>query len=61
MERNKFALVLMDCQMPEMDGFAATSAIRKREVFSGLHIPIIALTAKCNERGSGELFICWNG
>jgi two-component system, sensor histidine kinase and response regulator len=38
-------LVLMDVQMPEMDGLLATSAIRDGEVKSGTHIPIIAMTA----------------
>ena len=41
-----FHLILMDCQMPEMDGFAATAAIRKREKTEcRTKIPIIALTA----------------
>ena len=40
-----FDLVLMDLQMPEMDGFEATAAIREREKDNGGHIPIIALTA----------------
>ncbi len=40
-----FDLILMDCHMPEMDGFEATRAIREREATSGKHIPIVALTA----------------
>ncbi len=40
-----FDLVLMDVQMPEMDGFAATAAIRQEEQSSGRHLPIVALTA----------------
>jgi CheY-like chemotaxis protein/anti-sigma regulatory factor (Ser/Thr protein kinase) len=40
-----FDLVLMDLQMPKMDGFEATAVIREREMHDGGHIPIIALTA----------------
>ncbi len=44
-ERGDFDLVLIDVQMPNMDGFECTSAIRSREERRGGHVPIVALTA----------------
>jgi len=42
---SSFALVLMDCQMPEMDGYEAARLIRQHERATGGHVPIVALTA----------------
>ncbi len=58
----QFDLILMDVQMPEMDGLEATRAIREQEQQTGQHIPIIAMTAramqgdreKCIESGMDE-------
>jgi len=55
----EYALALMDVQMPEMDGFEVTAAIREREKNTGEHMPIVALTAhamkgdreRCIEKG----------
>lgn len=60
-----FDLILMDCQMPEMDGFEATRKIRELEASTGKKIPIIALTAnamkedeeKCLRYGMND-FVC---
>jgi PAS domain S-box-containing protein len=43
--RGRFDLVLMDVQMPQVNGYEATEAIREREKAVGLHTPIIAMTA----------------
>jgi two-component system, sensor histidine kinase and response regulator len=43
--RDSFDLILMDISMPEMDGLEATAAIREMQRASGLHTPIIAMTA----------------
>lgn len=44
-EKGDYDLILMDCEMPELDGYDAAAAIRQREQSQGGHIPIIALTA----------------
>jgi CheY-like chemotaxis protein len=45
----RFDLVLMDVQMPEMDGFSATRAIRAREHQGEPHLPIVAITANATQ------------
>ncbi|PZC49569.1 MAG: hypothetical protein DK306_000585 [Chloroflexi bacterium] len=57
-----YDLVFMDCQMPVMDGYAATRAIREQEIRSQQHTPIVAMTAnampgdaeKCRQAGMDD-------
>ncbi len=45
LEQQHFDMVLMDVQMPEMDGLAATRELRRREVKAKKHVPVVAMTA----------------
>jgi signal transduction histidine kinase/DNA-binding response OmpR family regulator/streptogramin lyase len=55
-DRETFDVILMDVQMPVMDGLAATAAIRARETGTGSHTPIVALTAHAM-KGDLERFL----
>lgn len=44
-QKQLYAMILMDCQMPDMDGFETTKAIRKLEALRGTYTPIVAVTA----------------
>jgi CheY-like chemotaxis protein len=49
-QSRQFDIILMDVQMPEMDGLQATTRIREKELATGAHIPIIAVTAHAMKR-----------
>jgi len=49
LESQSFDVILMDCQMPNMDGYECTQVIRANEGQSGKHVPIIAITANAYE------------
>ncbi|WP_321473268.1 response regulator [uncultured Paludibaculum sp.] len=49
MRKQRFAMILMDAEMPVMDGLQATAAIREWERHEGGHIPIVAMTANAME------------
>jgi signal transduction histidine kinase/CheY-like chemotaxis protein len=63
--RHAYELVLMDCEMPEMDGLAATAAIRVSEADTGRRVPIVGVTghampehrARCLEAGMDDYVI----
>jgi CheY-like chemotaxis protein len=54
LEKDTFDLVLMDIQMPNMDGMEATTKIREREELAGGHVSVVALTAHAM-KGDEEL------
>ena len=64
-EKERFDVILMDIQMPQMDGFQATASIRDSEKKTGRHVPIIAMTGyamksdrqRCLDHGM-DAYIC---
>ncbi|HEX2786867.1 MAG TPA: response regulator [Ignavibacteria bacterium] len=56
LENEKFHIILMDIQMPVMDGYQATKLIRAKEITSGKYVPIIAVTAFAMESDRQKCF-----
>lgn len=56
LSKGDFHIVLMDIQMPVMDGYQATQAIREKEQGTGSHIPIIGITAFAMESDRKKCF-----
>jgi osomolarity two-component system sensor histidine kinase NIK1 len=57
LERNHFDLILMDLHMPVMNGFETTARIRRMEMETGEHIPILAITGYPSENGRGKCLL----
>lgn len=57
LKSQSFDLILMDCQMPNMDGYECTSAIRTTEIKTGLRVPIVAITANAYEEDKQRCLI----
>ncbi|HEX3045022.1 MAG TPA: response regulator [Bacillota bacterium] len=51
LEKNYYDLILMDLEMPEMNGFETTTRIRAQELITGKHVPILAMTGYHMENG----------
>jgi len=60
-EQQAFDLVLMDMQMPEMDGARATELIRQRQHQTGIRVPIVAMTAHAMAGDPGKVSCSRNG
>lgn len=57
LENTQFNIILMDIQMPDMNGIEVTKIIRERERLTGVHIPIIATTAYAMSRDKQDVII----
>lgn len=58
LSKGTYGLILMDCQMPILDGFETTKIIRRQELEQGGHIPIIAMTANAMEGDRQKCIDC---